>query len=272
MKLKYPKAITYLAILAALFLTIVSFSGGFIPDTYQRETISLAVQGMGQDIFDLFIVVPLLLISMFFSVRGNIIALFISAGTVLYILYSFFIYSFGIHFNNLFLFYCFTLSASFYLFILLVFELTRSAGEKWTEAALPVKSTAAYFVFIAVMFYFLWFSDILPAIFTNSIPASVKDYNLLVNPVHVLDIAFILPGLITLSVLLIKQKKIAFIMTPVLLVFILLLSLALIAMAVMLVIKNVSEDLSLAGIFSVLAIISLLYLIRYFRNIKIQSA
>ncbi len=123
-----------------------------------------------------------------------------------------------------------------------------------------MKSTAAFFIFIAVMLYFLWFSDILPAVFTNSIPSSVKYYNLLVNPVHVLDISFVLPGLIALSLMLIKKKRIAFILSPVVLIFVILLCMALIAMSVMLSVRNVTEDFSLAGIFSVLAIISLLYL------------
>ncbi len=272
MKLENPKAVIYLSAVVALFLTIVSFAGGFIPGTYQRETLSMAVQGIGQDILDLFVVVPLLLLSIFFSSRGSRTALFIAAGTTFYIMYSFFIYSFGIHFNYLFLFYCFTLGSSFYLFILILNELLRIDVEKWLEGNIPVKSTAAFFIFIAAMFYFLWFSDILPAVFSNSIPSSVKDYNLLVNPVHVLDIAFILPGLITISIMLIKRKKIAFILSPVVLIFVILLSLALIAMAVMLTVRNVTEDFSLAGIFSVLAIISLLYLIKFLRSVKLLSA
>ncbi len=272
MNLKYPKAVIYLSIVAAFFLTIVSFAGSFIPGTYYRESVSLAVQGRGQDIFDLFVIVPLLLLSMYFSVRGSRKALFISAGTAFYIMYSFFIYSFGIHFNSLFIFYCFTLGSSFYLFVLLIYELVNSGETGWFEGSVPVKSTAAFFIFIAAMFSFLWFSDILPAIFEGSIPAAVRDYNLLVNPVHVLDISFILPGLITISVMLIKKKKIAFILAPIMLLFTLLLSLALIAMAVMLVLKNVSEDLSLVGIFGVLAIISVLYLIRFLRRMKLRSA
>ncbi len=272
MKLKNTQAIIYLTFTVSLFLTIVSFSGGFIPGTYHRETVSLAVQGMGQDIFNLFVVVPLLLLSMFFSTRGSRKALFIATGTMFYIVYSFFIYSFGIHFNFLFLFYCFTLGSSFYLLILFINELLQSEVENWFEKNIPVRSTSAFFLFIAAMFYFLWFSDILPAIFQDSIPDSVKNYDLLVNPVHVLDISFILPGLITLSVLLIKRSKIAVMLSPVLLVFIVLLSLALIAMSVMLAAKNVAEDLNLAGIFSVLAIISIIYLIIFLKRMKLQTA
>ena len=120
------------------------------------------------------------------------------------------------------------------------------------------------------MFYFLWFRDIIPAISKNSIPASVSDYNLLVNPVHVMDLSFILPGLIITSVLLIKRQLMGFVLAPILLIFTVLMSLALIAMAVALNIKDVSSDFSLVVIFSVLAIFSIIYLIIFFKRMKVR--
>ena len=102
----------------------------------------------------------------------------------------------------------------------------------------------------------------------NSVPASVSSYNLLVNPVHVMDLSFILPGLIIVSVLLIRKKPPGYIFVPVFLVFIILLSLALAAMTIMLVLRNVSEDFSLAGIFGVLAIISIIFLIVLLKRLK----
>ncbi len=120
------------------------------------------------------------------------------------------------------------------------------------------------------MFYFLWFSDIIPAISKNSIPASVSDYNLLVNPVHVMDLSFILPGLIITSVLLIKGRPMGFVLAPILLIFTVLMSLALVAMAVALNIKDVSSDFSLVVIFCVLAIFSIIYLIVFFKRMKVR--
>ncbi len=268
MTIKRPKAITYLTILLSLFLAVVSFEGIFIPSTYERETVSLADQGIGQDIFDLFFVVPLLLISLHFTLKKRRTAIYMLTGTVLYILYSFFIYSFGIHFNRLFLLYCFTLGLSFYLFIMLIIEFNKQKIKDWFEDRVPLKSTALFFIIIAVMFYLLWFSDIIPAIVNNSVSKSVSDYNLLVNPVHVMDIAFMLPGLIIISILLIKRHSFGYIFAPVFLVFIILLSFSLIAMAIMLNVKNVSEDLSLVGIFGILAAISFVYLIIFMKRIK----
>lgn len=271
MKLRHPISIINLTVILALLLTVVSFSGIFIAEIYQRETLSMAAQGVGQDIFDLFIIVPLLLISLFYATKGIREALIILGGSVFYTMYSFFIYSFGIHFNALFIFYCFTLGASFYLFVLIITEFVDSDVENWFGKNPPVKSTALFFVLVAVMFYIIWFSDIIPAMLSNSIPKSVSSETLIVNPVHVMDLAFVLPGLILTSFLLIKKRRLGFILTPILLIFIIQLSLALIAMAVMLNIRNISEDLSLVGIFVILAVISLIFLTMFMRKMKNQN-
>lgn len=267
MQLRHKIAIIYLSVTLALLLIVVSFSGVFIAEIYQRETLSMAAQGTGQDIFDLFIIVPLVLVTLFYTVRGAKTAFLILGGTVLYITYSFFIYSFGIHFNSLFIFYCFTLGVSFYLFIIIMTELAAADVENWFSNV-PIKSSAAFLIIIAVIFYYLWFSDIIPALLSNSIPESVRNYKLLVNPVHVLDLAFMLPGLILTAILLIRKRRPGFILTPVLLIFIFELALALIAMALMLNIRNISEDLSLVLIFCVLAVISFVFLVFFLRKMK----
>ena len=235
-----------LTFLLAILLTIVSFSGSFIASTYQRDSLSIAVQGRGQDIFDLIFIVPLLIITMLLTLKGNKSAAFIYGGTLLYILYSFFIYCFGVHFNQMFLFYCFTLGTSFYLFVFYLVNLFKENVELWFNK-IPVKLIGGYLLFIALIFYPLWFKDIIPAILNDTTPATVSNYGLLVNPVHVMDISILLPSLVVTYIMLIKNKKTGFILTPVLLVFIILLSLALIAMAVMLIVNNISEDTVACG-------------------------
>ncbi len=265
------KIIAALTVIMALALGIVSYYGAFVPSTYERDAISIAVQGMGQDIFDIFFVVPLLLISLFFGFKNIQVAYFIFGGTVLYILYSFFIYSFGVHFNNLFLLYCLILGASLYTFILIIIELNRMNTQEWFNNKVPVHIIGIFFITIAVMFYLLWLKDIIPAIMKDSIPKNVSDYKLLVNPVHVLDNAFVLPGLVITAILLMRKHHIGFIFTPIFLVFIILLAMALVAMVIMLKIKGISEDLSIGVIFIILAIISLIILSVFLKKIKMPQ-
>ncbi|MEJ2627598.1 MAG: hypothetical protein P8078_03445 [bacterium] len=121
---------------------------------------------------------------------------------------------------------------------------------------------------IAVMFYLLWFKEIIPAIVNNTIPKSVTDYDLLVNPVHVIDIAIALPGLIITAVLLIRKHQLGYILTPIFLVFIINLAVALTGMVIMVKVSGISDDSSLATIFIVLAIMSGLFLFLFLKNLK----
>ena len=268
MKINNLKPITILSVCLAVSLTVVSFCGSFIPLTYQKETVSMAVQGMGQDMVDLFLVVPLLILTLVFIRKNSKAAFYIFGGTVFYILYSFVIYSLGVRFNYLFLLYCITLGLSLYIFILFMIDFSRMDVENWYKQKTPSKIFPIYLILVALMFYVLWLKDVVPAVLKNSVPPSVSDYDLLVNPVHVLDISVALPGLIVIAFLLLRKKRLGYILTPISLVFIIILAVALTGMALMLKIKGISEDFSLAGIFLVMAVISSVLLCVFLRNLK----
>ncbi len=260
--------IRILAILLAALLIVVSSFGAFVEATYSREVSSMATQGVGQDLVNLFIVSPLLLLSLIFMEKNSKAATFIFGGTVLYVLYSFVIYSFGVHFNNLFLLYCLILGSSLYLFILYISYVSGMDVKHWFEDSIPVKTIGGYFFLVAVIFYFLWLSDILPAIINDTIPESVMEYDLLVNPVHVMDLAIALPALIITAILLIKKNQLGYILTPILLVFTILLTIALAAMVISLQIKKMMTDGSIAGFFVIPVLFSSTFLILFLRRMK----
>jgi hypothetical protein len=138
----------------------------------------------------------------------------------------------------------------------------------WFKSRLPVRVIGIYLIFVAAMFYLLWLKDIFPAILDNTVPREISEYKLLVNPVHVLDMAIALPGLIITAVLLMKKRNLGYILAPISLVFIVILALALIGMVIMLKIENISDDTSIAFIFAVLATISLLFLFLFMKNLR----
>ena len=266
MQLKHPRLLAGLTVVMTVALAIASYYGAFVPATYVHDSTSMGAQGMGQDVFDLLVVVPLLLISLVFSCRGNRAAFLVLAGTVFYVLYSYVVYAFGVHFNSLFLVYCAVFGTSFYLFLLCIIELNSLQVHSWFSDNSPNRATGIFFIIIAVLFYLLWLKDVVPAILSNSVPATVTDNDLLVNPVHVLDIAVVLPGLVVTAILLFKKHPLGYIFAPIYLVFTFLLALALIAMVVALELRGISEDISIAGIFVVLAVISAVFLYQFLRN------
>ncbi len=265
--MKNIKILKILTILLAISLAIVSVAGAFFPETYARDSPSLGAQGVGQDLVDLFVGVPLLLLSFHYTSRGSRVASLIYGGTLFYIMYSFIIYCFGINFNRFFLFYCFTLSLSLYSFILLFSELRKQQVEEWFEKA-PVKWVSIYLIVVAFIFYFLWLKSIVPAILQNQVPEDVSAYNLLVNPVHVIDLVFALPALVIGALLLRRQDGLGYLIAAFSLVFMVLLTLALAAMVLMLVIRGISEDHTVAIVFGVLSLTSIMFSLLLLRNVS----
>lgn len=271
MELKHPRLLIGLTLAMTAMLVIASCYGAFVPATYAHDSASMGTQGMGQDVFDLFVIVPLLLILLALSLRGSRIAFLTLSGMVFYVLYSYVIYAFGVHFNNLFLVYCAVLGTALYAFILCVLELHGLQAQHWFSERTPNRATGIYFIVIAALFYLLWLKDVVPAILSNSVPANVTGNDLLVNPVHVLDIAVALPGLVVTAILLFKKHPLGYIFAPLYLVFTILLALALIAMALAMKQKGIAEDISIAGIFVVLAAISSVFLYQFLRNFESRT-
>ncbi|MDF1575592.1 MAG: hypothetical protein P1P86_10435 [Bacteroidales bacterium] len=268
--MKNIKILRILTILLAISLSVVSIAGGFFPGTYARDNPSLGAQGAGQDLVDLFLGVPLLLISFYYTARGSRAAALIYGGTLFYIMYSFVIYCFGFHFNRFFLLYCLTLSLSLYAFILFFSELRQQKVERWFEGA-PVRLVSIYLIVVALIFYVLWLKSIIPAIIQNQVPGDVSDYGLLVNPVHVIDLVFALPGLIIGAVLIRIERGSGYIIASIALVFMVLLTLALAAMVLLLMVRGIQEDFTISLVFGVLTLTSISFLLLLFRSLKAKG-
>jgi hypothetical protein len=264
----HQKAIVVLTVLMTAGLAVVSIFGAFDPGTYARDAPSMAAQGAGQDLVDLFLVVPGLAVSLALVLRGSRIALFVFAGVVFYVLYSFFIYAFGVHFNRFFLVYCLVLGTALYAFVLLVIDLSRMPVETWAEDRAPTRLVGIWLLAVAALFYLLWLRDTVPAVLGNTVPRSVGAYGLLVNPVHVLDLAVALPGLIVAAVLLMKKRRLGFILAPVALVFLVILAVALAGMVAMSKARGIAGDMTVAGVFLVLAVVSTTLLFALLKSLR----
>lgn len=255
----------------AVFVIIVSYAGLFIPDTYAKETTNWQAQALAQDLFDLILVAPLLLISAWLAYRRNRIALLLWAGTIVYIIYTFVLFCFAVHFNFLFLIYCLTLGLSFYAFLFFLFSQTKVLNTDLTNVKIPNKTIGYYFIVLAALFYLMWLSEIIPAILNNTIPATITAAGQITNPVHVLDLAVVLPGLIYLAIQLLKKKPFAILLTPVVLAFIVLMDIAIGVMVIVMNMKGLGTDLAVAVVMGFLALFSIVLLIWFLIRIKINS-
>src|SRR6476660_2019568 len=95
------KKVIVLTLPLAVLISIASWVGLFTENFYYKETPNWISQAIGQDAIDLFLVTPLLLITAFLAIK-NEKAFLLWGGTTLYIVYTFVIYCFDVHFNGLF--------------------------------------------------------------------------------------------------------------------------------------------------------------------------
>ena len=116
--------------LAALIAT-VSLGGLLIADLYARETPNWRAQTIGQDWFDLVVLVPVLLGCAVGVLRRSRRALLLLGGALAFTVYTFVLYAFAVHFNRMFLVYCAILGGAAFALALLAARLADAPVARW---------------------------------------------------------------------------------------------------------------------------------------------
>lgn len=191
-------------IVISSLVTVASLLGLFDPNIYGEETRNWATQAKGQDIGNLIAVIALL-VSGYMYYRGSYKAALVWLGTLLYLVYAYIVYSVAVHFNGLFLVYVAVLGLSTYALIFSVNGLR--ANEKKLVGGSAVKFASYTLIFIGVLFSFLWLSELIPALVSGKVPQSIIDAGLWVNPIHVIDLAVVLPAFVMSGYMALMGKK-----------------------------------------------------------------
>jgi hypothetical protein len=249
-------------------IVVAGYVGLSVHGFYSRETMSWTAQAYGQDAVDLYLIVPALIITGLLAARGKRAAALLWGGVVLYIMYTYVIYCFDVHFNQLFIVYCLTLGLSFYAFACVLFMGTKEPVADWFSDALPLKTIGTFLLAIPCVFYVLWLSEIIPATMGGSIPQSIIDAGLPTNPVHVMDLSVLLPGMCITGALFVKRKSLGFLLAPIMLTFMMLMDITIGAMIVVMNMKGLAADYTVLWVMSVLALASafmLILLLKYMR-------
>ena len=209
----------------SVLIAIVSFWGIAMPGMYAKETENWRLQSLAQDWFDLCVLPASLLTTAKLALRYPGWGRPLWMGVLLYVAYTFTIYTFTVHFSVLFVPYCVVLGTSFYILVWTAIQLFCGTTGTKLESTRVQKITAWFLIVIACLFYFLWLSDIVVSILENREPEVLKLAGLPANPVHVLDLAFLLPALFVTGTLLLKGYEFGKLAANALLVFMLLMNL-----------------------------------------------
>lgn len=260
LKLKNKKL--YLLLSLILFATIIvtALVGLNLNTIYSLETINWEAQAIAQDIFNAVILAPTILVSAVLSYQKRKWAYPVWVGSLFYSIYTFSIYAFTIHFGLLFPVYVFVLGLSFYV---VLFSLRQQHTKQFKDYFRPGwinKFLAGLLIFFGGFFYIVWESEIFQSLNTSSVPASIVETDLLTNPVHVLDLAFLLPAMIISGILLWNKKTLGYLLAPAIMTTKILFTLTIVLINLEFLRQGLESDLAVAIMFTAIFMLDLLTL------------
>lgn len=254
------KSILVWSLTISVLVTAASVLGLVDQSVYGEETKNWATQAQGQDIGNLLAVVTLLL-SGYGYYKGSHRAALVWLGTLLYLVYAYIVYSMAVHFNALFLVYVATLGLSSYAVMFTVNGL-RAENEGFPQPA--ARKVAGYTsIAIGVLFGLLWLSELIPATLSGEVPQSVIDAGLWVNPIHVIDLAVLLPAFIIAGYLTLKRKEAGQFFVGPLLTFSVLMGASIVAAMVLMTVEGFENTLPPLVMVSLIVLASLFAAWRY---------
>jgi hypothetical protein len=262
-----PRTTTFLVVASfgvAALVTLASLLGLLASWPYQQETENWVLQARGQDIGNL-VAVIVLVVSAVRMRAGSSGAAQLWMGTLLYLLYAYIVYAFAVHFSRLFLVYVAVLGLVFYT----VIAALPGIRHQYAAAHDGPRLFAAW-VLIATggLFALLWLGELIPATVAGQAPLSLEVAGLIVNPVHVIDLSVVLPGMIVIGVLALRGNETGLALTVPALVFSVLMGLSIIAAMALIVATGDTSGLVPMGMVTVVVGASLAAAIAYTRRIR----
>ena len=137
---------------------------------------------------------PLLVLSMYLAGRGSIRAHIVWLGVVAYVIYNAVMFILGTPLNQLYLVYEAMLALSIWSAILVIGTIDVDSFAQRFSRAFPARAIAAYALVMVALNSLVWLAGAVPAVLSTSSPASVLEGTGLVTvPTYDQDLAFWLP-------------------------------------------------------------------------------
>lgn len=212
----------WLSIAAGLLAATGSVIALAVPSIYVCLSATFLPQALAQDIANLAVASPALLVLAALALRGSLRAYLLWLGVLSFTIYSYVIYTFSIPFGTLFLLWVAVLSLSLYALIGGISFADHTAVARSFRGRGAIKAGGWFLIITGILFALLWLSEDVPALLSGTTPKSLVDMGLPTNPVHILDLGFFVPAFIITGVLLLIGHPLAFTVAPALIVFIVL--------------------------------------------------
>jgi hypothetical protein len=288
--MKNKTSVTLLSILTGLLAAFQSGfglfstggSGPFPFTTLHGETVQMNGQGIyfydtyfkapifrGTDAVTLFVGIPLLVIGLMLYRRGSLRGGLLLAGILAYFLYNSASVALGAAYNNLFLVYIATFSASLFAFLHAYSAVDTGDLSARTAPGVPRRGMAILMFVSALALLAAWLGDILTPLFQGGVPG-IDSYTTEVT--YAFDLGIIVPVSVLTGVLLLRRDPRGTLPAAIMLVVLAVVGLMVTSQTVFQMQAGITltpgQFIGKAGSFMVLAAVAVGLLVRLFRGIK----
>lgn len=160
-------------------------------DVYGNETRVLFDAAIAQDVVTAAVAAPLIVLLARPAMAGSVRAHLAGLGATAFLAYNYVIYCFSISFGPLFLLWTAVLGLSVYALGAGIIGATHLDVHRVVR---PTRLAAWVLMGVAVLFAGLWLAEIVPDSLEGGPSTSAAEWRVPTNPVHVLDLAFLLPA------------------------------------------------------------------------------
>ena len=233
---------------------------------YRNDSVSLAAQGIAQDVVTLVLGIPMLLISLVLARKNLLKGRLLLLGTVSYFLYAYISYSFLSMYNSLFLVYVMLMSLSLFTFILCIMSIDVEALKSSFSTKLPVKFIGGFQIFIGFILLMLWLGKIVPSLISDTTPIGLEHYTTLV--IQAMDLGIIVPVALLSAILLMKRRPFGYLLSSIVMIKGLTMLTAITAMIIGQVLAGVEVGIVEMTIFPIVNLIAIYCLVIVLRNVE----
>lgn len=241
----------------------VQIQGGGL---YRYDSVSVAAQGIAQDLVTLVLGIPLLLTAMGLTARGSLRGRVLLTGTLGYFLYTYTSIAMTAAYNELFLLYVVLFSLSLFAFILSFLAIDVATLSARVTTQFPRRTIAGVDLALGVLMALLWLGRIVPALLAGTPPFGLESYTTLV--IQVMDLGLVVPAAILAGILVLRRVPFGYLLAAFVQVFGLTMGAAVTAMVIGQVLAGVPVSPVELVMFPTLALVNVVLLVLLLRSIS----
>jgi len=196
-----------LFLITGILALITAVFGVLKPEMYNPVAITRIIPGLfTQDLLVILAAIVLIILAIWLQ-QDDYRKLIVILGILGFFFYAYGIYSIEQIYTSLYPLYLSILALSFYVLIYSMSSLKNSAVEELELNIIIRYGAAGYGIFIAVMFNFIWISQLIPLLQTG-------DRLEYMFSIYIIDLVFIMPAFVIAAVLAVSKRTIGVIGLP----------------------------------------------------------